>query len=180
MEEKPLRLLSVQLLKRYRDLACDRRSYKRCPSVLLSKLAAEAPGGAGLYNDLRRTIQHLVAAVALIPPPVPNPRCVEDILSDRWPESANDRDQFVRDLRYLDTQLGELEEEGSQAEKKRILEELFGEQPARRAFEAATSRLGQKSSAGDLRLGIGRGAMGAGTGSAHGIAVPKHRFYGKQ
>jgi hypothetical protein len=179
MEQKPIRLLSIQLLKRYRDLASDRRSYNRCPSVLLSKLAAEAPSDAGLFDDLRRAAIHLAASISQIPPHVPNPRCDRDILSDRWPENAHDRDQFARDLRYLNARLGELEEQGSQVEKKRILEELFGERPARRAFEAAAKRVGEKSATGDLKLGLGRGAMGSGLAPKHGIAVPKHQFYGE-
>jgi hypothetical protein len=178
MEQKPIRLLSIQLLKRYRDLASDRRAYNRCPSVLLSKLAAEAPNGSGLLDDLRRTTLFLAGAVTQIPPPVANPRCGEDILSDRWPESATDRDQFARDLRYLDARLGELEAQGSQADKQRILEELFGERPARRAFEVAAKRLGAKSEAGELKLGIG-GAVAAAAAPADSISVPKHQFYGR-
>jgi hypothetical protein len=179
LEQKPIRLLSVQLLKRFRDLACDRRSYQRCPSVLLSKLSAEASNGAGLYDDLRRTTQYLARAVTLIPPPVSNPRCDRDILSDRWPEAVTDRDLFAQDLRYLDDRLAQLAQQGSQVEKQRVLEELFGERPARRAFEAAAKRLADKSMSGDLKLGIGRGAMGASVPAKQALAVPKHQFYGE-
>ncbi|MES2136693.1 MAG: nucleotidyltransferase [Pseudomonadota bacterium] len=181
LEEKPIRLLSIQLLKRFRDLACDRRSYKRCPSVLLSRLSAEASNGAGLYDDLRRAAQHLARTVTLIPPPVSNPRCDEDILSDRWPEAVSDRDLFAHDLQYLDDRLSQLSQQGSQVDKLRILEELFGERPARRAFETAAKRLAEKSASGDLKLGVGRGAMGVAPAlaPANAISVPKHKFYGE-
>jgi hypothetical protein len=147
--------------------------------VLLSKLSAEASNGAGLYDDLRRTTQYLARAVTLIPPPVSNPRCDRDILSDRWPEAVTDRDLFAQDLRYLDDRLAQLAQQGSQVEKQRVLEELFGERPARRAFEAAAKRLADKSMSGDLKLGIGRGAMGASVPAKQALAVPKHQFYGE-
>jgi hypothetical protein len=178
MEEKPNRLLTVQLLKRYRDIACEKRGYNRCPSVLLSRLAVEAPAGAGLHNDLRSAAQSVAKAVLRIPPPVTNPRCDFDDLSDRWPEDSTDQRSFAQDLQYLDDRLAELAHTGSQAEKQRILQELFGERAGRRAFEAAAKRLGEKSAAGDLKVGLGRGAMGSLAATAATAAVPQHKFYG--
>lgn len=181
-DDKPIRILTIQLLKRYRDIACDRRQYGRCPSVLLSKLAADAPRGAGLHGDLRVTAQYLAGAVMQIPPPVGNPRCPQDNLSDRWPEHQSDQAAFAVDLLQLDAQLARLADEGTQVEKQRILEELFGERPARRAFEAATARLAKQSASGELRLGMGRGAAGLGLGmvapSVKAVTVPEHRFFG--
>jgi hypothetical protein len=181
-EEKPVRVLSIQLLKRYRDIASDRRHYARCPSVLLSKLAVDAPHGGGLHGDLRVTTKYLASAVMQIPPPVENPRCCDDKLSDRWPMTASDQQAFAQDLLQLDAQLARLGEEGTQAQKQRILEELFGERPARRAYESAAARLGKQSATGELKLGMGRGAAGLGLGlvspPAKAIAVPGHRFYG--
>lgn len=181
-EDKPIRVLTIQLLKRYRDIACDRRQYARCPSVLLSKLAADAPLVRGLHGDLRGSARYLAGAVTQIPPPVQNPRCPEDNLSDRWPETHSDQQAFAQDLLYLDAQLGRLADEGTQLEKQRILEALFGERATRRAYETAAARLAKQSASGELKLGLGRGAAGLGLGlvcpSTKAVAVPRHRFYG--
>lgn len=181
MEEKPLRIVTIQLLKRYRDRACDAGRYERCPSVLLSKLAAEAPSYGSLKEDLTSAARHVAKVVVAIPPHVDNPREQRDRLSDRWPVTGEDAKALAGDLEHLCVELDKLDEEGTQMQKLAILQRLFGERPARRAFEDAAARMAERSRSGTQEVGKGVGAMVSSAGAAPSsaaISVPKHKFYG--
>jgi len=178
-DEKPDRLLAIQLLKRFRDIRCDRRGYERCPSVLLSCLAAQAPQGAGLVMDLRSAALHVAREVAVASLRVENPACREDVLSDRWPKNDGSNHRFASDLVFLAEQLDELVRgDGTQVGKLDILKNLFGENAAADGFRqareraAAQSRSGQFSAAKTGAVGFG-GIVPSGS-----VAAPPHRFYG--
>ncbi|MGI4732468.1 MAG: nucleotidyltransferase domain-containing protein [Janthinobacterium lividum] len=176
---KPDRLLAVQLLKRFRDLRCDRGSYDRCPSVLLSCIAASAPQGAGLVTDLRSAAIHVAREVSAADLRIVNPACPEDVLSDRWPLATGANRRFAADLGVLVERLDELvRSDGTQVRKRDILKELFGENAASDGFRATLDRAAERSRSGTFATGK-TGAVGvAGTASAGITAAPSHRFYG--
>ncbi|RVQ64633.1 nucleotidyltransferase [Croceicoccus ponticola] len=175
-ELKTTRLLTVQLLKRFRDIRCDARDYDRMPSVLLSKIAAEAPPGRGLLANLRSAAQYMAPIVGR-PLHVENPACREDLLSDRWPKKAVSQRMLAEDLNHLVTKLDDLLAEGTQLEKKQIIRDLFGENAAAEGYRLAAERAAAKSREGAFGIAAGGGAAGAGT-SAKSTVAPKHRFYG--
>lgn len=175
-ELKTTRLLTVQLLKRYRDIRCDARDYDRMPSVLLSKLAAEAPQGRGLLADLRSAAVYMAPVVAR-PLHVRNPACPEDLLSDRWPKKAVSQKMFSDDLNHLAAKLDELLSEGTQVEKKQIIRDLFGENAAAEGYKRAGERAAAKSREGAFAVAAGGGAVGS-AASAKPMVAPAHRFYG--
>lgn len=175
-ELKTARLLTVQLLKRYRDIRCDARDYDRMPSVLLSKLAAEAPQGRGILADLRSAAVYIAPIVAR-PLHVRNPACPEDLLSDRWPKKAVSQKMLSDDLNSLAVKLDELLSEGTQVEKKQIIRDLFGETAAAEGYRRAGERAAAKSRGGAFAVSAGGGAVGS-AASAKPIVAPAHRFYG--
>lgn len=179
-EHKPDRLLAVQLLKRFRDLRCDRGGYDRCPSVLLSRIAAEAPQGAGLVTDLRNAAAHVAHEVAVEGLRIVNPACPEDVLSDRWPLATGANRRFAADLGMLVERLDELvRSDGTQVRKRDILKELFGENAANDGFKATIERAAERSRSGTFATAK-TGAVGlAGTASTGTTAAPAHRFYGR-
>lgn len=178
-EHKPDRLLAVQLLKRFRDLRCDRGDYDRCPSVLLSCMAASAPQATGLVTDLRNTAIHVVREMNVDGLRVENPACREDVLSDRWPRATGANRRFAADLGLLVDRLDELvRADGTQVRKRDILKELFGENAANDGFKAALERAAERSRSGTFATAK-TGAVGlAGTASAGITTAPRHRFYG--
>ena len=175
-EMKTTRLLSIQLLKRFRDIYCDKRDYDRMPSVLLSKIAAEAPQGRGLLADLRSVAAYMAPVVAR-PLYVQNPACPEDVLSDRWPKNAVAQRMLSDDLVHLVRKLDELLEDGTQVEKKQIIRELFGENAATQGYLRAGERAAAKSREGRFAVAAAGGTSIAAS-SANPIVAPKHRFFG--
>lgn len=175
-EIKTARLLSVQLLKRFRDIHCDKRDYDRMPSVLLSKVAAEAPQGRGLLADLRSVAAYMGPIVSR-PLHVHNPACREDVLSDRWPKKTESQRLLCEDLNHLARKLDELLEEGTQVAKKQIIRDLFGENAAAQGYHRASERAAAKSQNGTFAVAAA-GGIGATASSAKPIVAPKHRFFG--
>ena len=178
-EEKPDSLLAIQLLKRFRDIRCDRGNYDRCPSVLLSCIAAEAPQGAGLVTDLRYAASYLAATVANDSLRIENPACPEDVLSDRWPKSPGSNRRFAADLAILVQQLDELvRSEGTQVRKRDILMDLFGENAAKDGYRQTMERAGERSRAGQFATAKTGAVSFGGAASAGSIAAPAHKFFG--
>lgn len=178
-EHKPDRLLAVQLLKRFRDIRCDQGNYDRCPSVLLSCLAAQAPQGTGLVSDLRMAAQHVASEVAVADLHVENPACREDILSDRWPKNPISKQMFAADLTILVDRLDELvRADGTQARKLEILKDLFGENAAKDGFRQAMERAAGQSRSGKFAA-AGTGAVTiSGAVPSGSVAAPRHSFFG--
>lgn len=171
------RLLAIQLLKRFRDIHCDNGGYDRMPSVLLSKIAAEAPQRTGLVADLQSVAEHM-APIVEGPLDVRNPRCPEDILSDRWPKKEASKQLLGRDLRRLSTKLGDLFREGPQYEKHQTLRDLFGERAATEGFRRAAERSAEKSREGKFVVAAG-GMTSTGASHAKPTIAPSQRFFGK-
>ncbi|WP_448659199.1 cyclic GMP-AMP synthase DncV-like nucleotidyltransferase [Sphingomonas sp. CJ99] len=178
-EHKTDRLLAIQLLKRFRDIRCDRGDYDRCPSVLLSRIAAEAPQRPGLVADLRSAAAHLAREVVATPLYVTNPACPEDVLSDRWPKREGSNILFARDLGVLVERLDELvRADGTQVRKLDILKDLFGEHAALDGFRKAVERASNQSRAGTFSAAK-NGAVSFGAAvPASSVAAPQHRFFG--
>ena len=178
-ENKPDRLLTIQLLKRFRDLRCDRGNYDRCPSVLLSCIAAQAPQGAGLVTDLRNAAAYLGATVAKDGLRVENPACREDVLSDRWPKTPWSNRRFAADLAILVQRLDELvRSAGTQVSKRDILMELFGENAARDGYRQAVERANAQSRSGQFATAKTGAVSFGGAVPAGSVAAPAHKFYG--
>jgi hypothetical protein len=98
----------------------------------------------------------------------PNPMCGEDELTDRWPADFADQRVFIEELKAFAKQLYRLRQAVPLAEMQRILEDLFGERPARDAVRKYT---GQHDA--DNRAGKGFHILRDGSIPALGsIAVP--------
>lgn len=178
-EEKPDRLLAIQLLKRFRDIHCDRGNYDRCPSVLLSCIAVGAHPGAGLVSDLRNAAMHVAQIVSDDDLRVENPACREDVLSDRWPKNPGSNRRFAADLRQLVERLDELvRTEGTQVRKRDILMELFGENAAREGYRQANERAAMQSRSGRFAAASTGAVSFSGTVPTGSTAAPAHRFFG--
>lgn len=182
LAEKPVRLLSVQLLKRARDLCQAKHGYAKIPSVLLSKLSADAPhGSSNLYGDLVSTIDFLIRRVSVVPLVVLNPSCDEDNFTDRWPSSVGAQQQFLADLRQMRRGLEELKAAGPQEEKGQIVAAMFGERVTQRAYETLAKHLGERSRSGGQGYLPGSGGIVTGLGVVGATRVEPikgHHFFG--
>jgi hypothetical protein len=136
-------LIALQLFKRWRNVIYakrDRRNLRRPPSVLLSKVFADHANQTATLSEevehqarqfllrleAEKTAGRLIWEV--------NPRCADDVLTDRWPANPADQDlmiedlhDFIDDVTLLCSGTLSIDRIGS------MLERLFGERPARGA-----------------------------------------------
>jgi hypothetical protein len=135
-------VIALQLIKRWRNLAYDRRhkSLRRPPSVLLAYYVAEhANSTRTLADELIHQVEHIIVTLQAAEQRREtirefNPTCREDELTDRWPCVLAEQRIFINELRAFAAQLYRLRQGVPRAEMQRILEGLFGERPARDAF----------------------------------------------
>lgn len=141
-------VIALQLIKRWRNLAYDRRhaSLRLPPSVLLAYLVAtNANQTSTLADELIHQVECMIAALEDAERSrktiyVTNPMCDEDVLTDRWPANLNEQRTFINELSDFVEQLQALRDGRPIAEMQRILEGLFGEKPAREAVRAFTEQ----------------------------------------
>lgn len=191
--EKSRALIALQLLKRWRNITYDARPGRKPPSVLIAKLVADHANqchGSLFAELLHQARQMLVffeqAHLSRNLVYVANPVCDSDEFSDRWPADHEVQHTFIRDLQNLIAKLEEMARSNT-ARIREILEELFGEEPAEHALNAANERYGDAISSGRARYDRERGGlhsrasgvMGTACGTAASAAHGRpHSFYG--
>jgi hypothetical protein len=185
--EKSKAVIVLQLLKRWRNVQYDsRKSCRRPPSVMMAKLIADAANGTEtLFQELVVQARHMRRVISDAhvrghKVHVANPRCEEDIFTDRWPASRQEQELFLRDLDRLVAKLAELPE--SELDEMRvIMSELFGETPTGEVFESFNRQLGRAIASGrSLHMpGSGRVIVpGAAVQSRAAVTRP-HTFFGR-
>ena len=190
VSEKSRALVSLQLIKRWRNVLFDGRpGVRRPPSILLAKLVADTAGtrGGTLADELERQVASMIRlfrqnhwAGRLIE--VRNPTCEEDVLTDRWPGSLDVQQAFLEDLGDLAARLAKLRKATLQ-EKREILSGLFGEAATTRTFDSLVAAVEKGSTAGRMGHLPGSGAvrlpaLGAVAAPSPVRATPAHNFFG--
>jgi hypothetical protein len=141
-------VICLQLIKRWRNLAYDRRHarLRLPPSVLLAYyIAVNANQNHTLADELIHQVEWIIAALEAAERSYRtvrefNPACPEDELTDRWPADLSEQRVFINELRAFALQLHRLWDGVPMAEMQRILEDLFGERPAREAVRKYTGQ----------------------------------------
>ena len=190
---KSLTVISLQLLKRWRNVQYQHRRGRQPPSILLAKLVADNPPTTSRLADTllaqAQSILHLIQQYhdrsMLIQ--VFNPVCPKDELTDRWPGSLDEQQVFISDLQNLVSDLGRIVSGCDLAEMRRIMVRLFGESPTSDVFQAdnerrgATVRAGSRYEPGTGRLIVPERGARTGAAVATGTATtPVHTFFGER
>lgn len=192
---KPPAVVALQLIKRFRNVRYESRRGRRPPSVMLARLIAESGSSSGnpfdeLLFQARKLEGYFSAhqrSNTLIR--VVNPRCSEDVFTDRWPTSLDEQQMFLTDLVYLKSQLQQLEQ-GADLEKiSTVFSTLFGETVSRSVITKFADRSGQTIATGQLRseratgrIDLSRsriGTVAATTAAPSQVrSSPRHTFHG--
>jgi hypothetical protein len=149
-------VISLQLIKRWRNLAYDQRHAKLRlpPSVLLAYyVALHANQTSTLADELIHQVECIIAALDAAARSSrtvqeSNPLCSEDELTDRWPADLAEQRAFIDELKAFAAQLYRLRDGVPLAEMQHILEGLFGERPARDAVRKYTGQYVDDNNAG--------------------------------
>lgn len=189
--QKSRAVIALQLMKRWRNLAYDKRHADRRlpPSVLLAfYVARHANRTNSLGEELSFQVESMLAICseaqhrgAMVH--VTNPMCEDDVLTDRWPADLSDQGVFIREFTDFAVKLRRLRDDIGLPEMQQILEELFGEKPARSAVKDFVQRVGNDVSTSGSRYVPGKAAVAtalAGATSTPSVArsAPAHKFFG--
>lgn len=186
--EKSKAVIVLQLLKRWRNVQYDaRKGHRRPPSVMMAKLVADAANQTEtLFQELmlQATNMRQVIGDAHVRGQkvrIVNPRCPDDILTDRWPASKTEQELFLNDLDKLLRKLALLPI-SSLLDMREIMTELFGETPTGAVFETYNRQLGQSIASGrGLHVASSGRVLGAGMAAVPlgAAAVRPHTFFGR-
>lgn len=141
---KSLAVIALQLIKRWRNLLFDRRypGLRLPPSVMLAHyVALHANRSRSLTDELIIQVDALRTVLRMAELNgqllhATNAMCAEDVLTDRWPGDRANQRILLQELDAFSVDLHRLRDGGlSLAEMLRVLERLFGERPARGAYE---------------------------------------------
>ncbi|WP_375160133.1 nucleotidyltransferase [Bradyrhizobium sp. RDT46] len=189
--QKSRAVIALQLLKRWRNLAYDKRHKDRRlpPSVLLAfYVACHANRTTSLAEELSFQVESMLAVLRAAHDQgkkvsASNPTCEDDLLTDRWPADPSDQAVFIRELTDFAVKLRRLRGEIALPEMQQILEDLFGEKPARSAVKDHVQRFGRDIGSTGSRFMPGKAAIPAavvGTAAAPSSvrSAPSHKFFG--
>lgn len=189
--QKSRAVIALQLIKRWRNLAYDKRHGARRlpPSVLLAfYVATHANHTKSLAEELSFQVESMLAVFRLAHEQgsmifASNPTCEDDILTDRWPADLSDQAVFIRELTDFAIKLRPLRGEIALPEIQQTLEDLFGEKPAQSAVNDHVRRVGQDVGSTGSRFMPGKAAIPAavaGTVAAPSNvrSAPSHKFFG--
>lgn len=184
-------VIALQLIKRWRNLAYDKRHASRRlpPSVLLAYyVASHANRTKSLAEELSFQVETMLAVTGEAhnrgqKVSACNPMCNEDILTDRWPEDLNDQAVFIRELTDFAVKLRRLRSDIALTEMQQILEDLFGERPARSAVKDHVARVGKDVNSRGSRIMPGKATIpaavaGSSASPSNALSAPSHRFFG--
>jgi hypothetical protein len=189
--QKSRAVIALQLIKRWRNLAYDRRHKDRRlpPSVLLAfYVASHANQTKSLAEELSFQVESMLSVINVAHEQgkkafASNPICEEDILTDRWPADLSDQAVFMRELADFAVKLRRLRSDIALPGMQQILEDLFGEKPARSAVRDYVQRIGKDVGSIGSRFMPGKAAIpsavaGGAPAPSNTRSAPSHRFFG--
>ena len=185
-------VIMLQLLKRWRNVRYDSRRGRKPPSIMITKLVADAANHTErLSGELLRQARYMLSVFQeahtqgrLVH--IVNPVCEKDVLTDRWPESRQDQDLFIRDLEDLVLKAERLVEGCDLEEMQKIMVSLFGEAPTIEAVRAFNEGIGKDIREGRSGHDPGKGGLRIPAVITTPVSRPaprptlRHKFYGTE
>lgn len=181
IENKPVKLVALQLIKRFRDVCYTDEPWEKPPSVLVSYLVATAPlPQASLIETLQATVKHVLLQLSGGMISIPNPSSSHDMLTDRWPATQQRQQKFYQHMQRLHFALGKLQEDSDLKQQREILKALFGETVTNRSFEDVTKSYAQSAGQGSLRgiSGIAAIIPPSSRENQYGDTIKRHTNFG--
>lgn len=177
-EKSPLKI-AVQLFKRWRDVAFERTPDLAPASCVLTTFAALhyrsdsslSRAFAVMLNAIRETLP------VDVPIEVRNPAYPQEDFAEKWKAQPQAYFAFREQLEQLGGKWDALLHSSGIGQIKRVLSELFGEEPTQRVLKEHATAISNARSTD--RLGVRRhsGVLGAATSAAT-VPVRKNTFYG--
>lgn len=197
VQSKSMAVISLQLMKRHRNVSYDQREGRCPPSVMMAKVVADNAGRTSTLSDelifQASQLRDLLAAAQrdgrLLE--IRNPKCEPDLFTDRWPGNLSAQHVFLSDMIMFVEKLESLKGECDLSKMQATLAELFGEKATVEAVKQLNQRMGRQIVAGRSQHVPGAGrivlptsatatALGAVSAIPTGArATPKHTHFGR-
>ncbi len=174
---EPLRR-ATQLIKRYRDVYCDKNNKEPVRSIVLCTLLgqtnSEYLGEINIINDFCKHVNMKMADSDGEPFEVRNP-VVDEVLTEKWSENQQNYEDFIDMMRSLTKDIQRLATLSTNTEAAELIKKMFGE-------EITVSVI--KEQAEIVRLARENGTLGINANGvlntlSEGILLRKNTFYGE-
>ena len=172
---EPLRR-AVQLVKRYRDVYCDKNGTEPVRSIVICTLMGQITSFNGntlqIIHSFCSYVNNLISQSGTRPFDVKNP-VVDEILTEKWHEDNNYSD-FVKMMESLTSDVMALEGYTINKSINDIAKKMFGETVTTAAITDYASVLNEARNTGNLSVDS-KGTLNT---NANGVSVRKNTFYG--
>jgi len=172
---EPLRR-AVQLVKRYRDVYCDKTGKEPVRSIVICTLMGQITSFTGdtlqIINAFCTHVNSLISESNGKPFDVKNP-VVDEVLTEKWKEGNNYRD-FVDMIKALTFDVQALQTYSVNANINDLIKKMFGETITKAAIEDYAGQFSAARAAGKLSVT----KTGTLTTDSNGVTVKKNTFYG--
>lgn len=172
---EPLRR-AVQLVKRYRDIYCDKNGTEPVRSIVICTLMGQSSSYFGDTLEIIWSfcdyVNKLIANNSTMPFDVKNP-VVDEILTEKWHEDNNYQD-FVAMMKSLTNDLINLRSKSSNLDTNALIKKMFGESITNRVIKDYTKRLTESRNKGEISIN----SKGVISTNSLGVPIKKNTFYG--
>ncbi len=179
---KPPLKLSIQLFKRWRDLAFASREKLAPSSIVLTTLSGQLYRGEPHPTDALVTILDGIyywsqrEQIELY-----NPSNPKECITDRWRENPDAYDAFIAEVYDFRTAMHKLVDRGRYPDMVDDLKEMFGDWPVTRAFTKFAERRKTASKNGSLLMERATGILSVSPMATPAFVKGKgHTFYGDE
>jgi hypothetical protein len=183
-------VVALQLLKRNRNIVYEKRSGRMPPSVMQAQFALNAavPGNSisgaldAISAHMLSELEKAQAKGVLVD--VRNPRCPEELFTDRWPENLQAQQVYIGDLKRFRLQLAALMSDLALDQKRDLLVAMFGEGPAQSAIDEYAAKIGRSVQSGSRSVTSSGRVVAATAAAAPALVRPAlsqpraHTFFG--
>ena len=172
---EPLRR-AVQLVKRYRDIFCEKSNTEPVRSIVICTMMGSIASFTGntlqIIENFCNYVNGLIAESNGEPFIVKNP-VVDEVLTEKWKEGSNYQD-FVSMMKSLTDDVNVLKTLSTNSDINALVKEMFGEAITNLVLTNYAKKLSETRAAGKLNID----PNGVLTTHATGIPVRKNTFYG--
>lgn len=174
---EPLRR-AVQLVKRYRDIYCEKNNAEPVRSIVICTLMGKITSFTGdtlqILECFCKYVNGLITKSNGKPFEVKNP-VIDEILTEKWDENRNYHD-FVSMINALTDDVGKLRAFSTNSDINALTKKMFGEAITNLVLTDYAKKLNEERATGRLNID----PNGVLTTSATGIPVKKNTFYGDE
>lgn len=174
---EPLRR-AVQLIKRYRDVYCERRSTEPVRSIvictLMGYISSSYSSEMGIITDFCSYVNGKIANANGKPFEIRNP-VVDEVLTEKWAEEEQNYIDFVGMMKCLTNDIHKLASATINTDIALLIKEMFGESITNTVIKEQAENVARLREAGTLAV-RSNGLLNA---TKVGVTVRKNTFYGE-